>query len=178
MKFSIAWAELANQNLILKTALACLSASTICFSLVSLKLALKEPIVIDRGCLSKVAKPGDTRRSSEEIETFVRMALEQRFDTNARPNPDFVTPTEIANRLQEQKELATRQMKQKLVVNSVSVDGADVTVDSDRLVTVGTIRSALPMPLKLKVESQERTDGNPYGLLMTVVKANEKKEVK
>ncbi|CAN5418046.1 hypothetical protein BH10BDE1_BH10BDE1_28040 [soil metagenome] len=178
MKFSIAWAEIANQNLILKIALTCLSLSAICFSLVSLKLALKEPLVIERSCFNRVIKSADSRRSNEEIETFVRIALARRFDTAAKNDPEYVDALELSNRAQEQKELATRQLKQKLVVNSVAIDGADVSVDADRIITVGSIRSALAMPLKLKVESQERSENNPYGLLLKSVKAIEKKEAK
>jgi hypothetical protein len=170
MKFTYAWAEIAKQNLMLKIALACLSLCAVLFSIVSLKLALREPLVIERTCYSKVAKTSDPRRTKEEIEAFVRIALEQRFNTEAKLQGDFVSANESAFRVQEQKELAAKQIKQRILVNSVAVEDAEVTIDADRILTVGSIRSALPFLLKAKVESQERSDGNPYGLILSGVK--------
>ena len=178
MKFSLAWAEIANQNVLLKTALACVSICAVCFAVVSLKLALKEPLIIERSCFNRLVKSGDARRTNEEIETFVRIALEQRFDSDAKSKSEFLSTVESSQRMQEQKELSSRQLKQRILVNSVVIEGSDITIDADRVITVGAIRSALPFPLKLKVESQERTDGNPYGLIVSSVKSSDKKENK
>jgi hypothetical protein len=175
MKFSTAWAEVANQNLVLKIALSSVSVCALCFAVITMKLALKEPIVIERACYSKQLKIADPRRTNEEIEEFVRLALEQRFDTEVKSRANFISLNEMALRAQEQKELASRQLKQRIVVNSIQIDGSSVTVDADRLITVSNVRSALALPLKLKVESQERTDGNPYGLLLITATATDKK---
>lgn len=170
MKFTSAWAEIAKQNLTLKVALASLSFCAALLALVSLKLALREPLVVERACYNRTLKTVDPRRTKEEIEAFVRLAMEMRFNTDAKISAEIVTSSELANRVQEQKELASRQIKQRLVINSVSVDDSEITIDSDRLLTVGSIRSALPLLVKVRVESQERTESNPYGLILTTVK--------
>lgn len=170
MKFASAWAEIAKQNLTLKVAIASLSFCSALLAIVSLKLALREPLVVERSCFNRALKTVDPRRTKEEIEAFVRIALEMRFNTDAKAANEMIANAEVVNRTQEQKELASRQIRQRLVINSVGVEDSDVTVEADRLLTVGSIRSALPMSLKVRVESQERTDSNPYGLILTNVK--------
>ncbi len=177
MKFSTAWAEVANQNLILKIALSSVSICALCFAVIAMKLELREPVIIERGCLSRVVKTANPQRSDDEIQEFVKIALEQRFDTDVKPRVNFVSSNEMNLRAQEQKELASRQLKQRIVVNSIQVDGSAVTVDADRLITVGNVRSALALPLKLKIESQQRDDGNPYGLLLSAATATDKKGI-
>ena len=170
MKFASAWAEIAKQNLSLKVALASLSFCSVLLAMVSLKLALREPLVVERACYNRTLKTVDPRRTKEEIEAFVRQALEMRFNTEGKASGELIASTELANRSQEQKELASRQIRQKLIVNAVSVEDSEVSVEADRLLTVGSIRSALPMILKVRVESQERSESNPYGLILINVK--------
>lgn len=178
MKFATAWSELANQNLTLKVALASISACALVFAILSAKLALREPLIVERACFSAVAKMGDSRRTTEEIEAFVKIALSQRFDTDSKQLRGYLSASEISLRSQEQNELSSRQLSQKVIVNSVKIDGSNAIADATRIVTVGTIRSALPLLLSLKVESQDRDDGNPYGLLLSNVKLMDQKEVK
>jgi hypothetical protein len=178
MKFALAWSELANQNLTLKVALSSVSVCALVFALLSAKLSLKEPLIVERGCFSTVAKQGNSQRTNDEIEAFVKIALSQRFDTDVKQLRGYLSASEISSRSQEQKELSSRQLSQKVVVNSVKIDGSSASVDATRIITVGAIRSALPLSLSVKVESQDRDDGNPYGLLLSSVKLVEQKEVK
>ena len=171
MKFTIAWAEIAKQNLMLKIALACLSVCAVLFSIVSLKLALREPLIVERACFSRKLKSADPRRTKDEIEAFIRLSIEQRFNTDSKPQADTVSAAELWFRGLEQKELSSKQIKQRVVINMVTVEDSEVTIDADRILTVGNIRSALAFPLKAKVESQERTESNPYGLMLSNVKA-------
>ena len=178
MKFQTAWSEIANQNLVLKIALTSSGLCAFMFSMATVALAMKEPLVVERSCYSTKALIADPRRTNEEIESFVKLSLEQRFDTGAKSLPGYLAPSETASRTTEQKELSSRQLTQKIVVNSVKIDGSTVGVDATRIVTVGTIRSALPLALTVKVESQDRNEGNPYGLLLASVKPTDSKETK
>jgi hypothetical protein len=176
MKYTVAWAKIVSENSILKTVVLCLTGLTVFFGLSALKLALKDPIVVDRGCFSKVANVGDSKRTNLEIESFLKEALAQRFDTTAQVHDNYLATDEQFVRQKEQKDLQSRKLIQRIVLNSASVYGGEVAVDSDRLISVGDVRSAFKFPLKVKIESVSRSEGNPYGLVVTEVKAIEKEE--
>ena len=44
-----------------------------------------------------------------------------------------------------------------------------LTVDADRLISVGEIRSTLKFPLKVQLARVARSEGNPYGLQLSAV---------
>lgn len=176
MKFTVAWSKVVSENSILKAVVLCLSVLTFFFGITTLKLGLKDPIVVERGCFSKVAAPGENKRTSVEIEAFLKEALSQRFDSNVAVHDDFLGGDEQLLRQKEQKELLSRKLLQRIVLNSFVVDGGNVSVDADRLISIGEIRSAFRFALLVKMESVTRTQGNPYGLVVSEVKAVEKKE--
>ena len=84
---------------------------------------------------------------------------------------DYFSLEEIKNRENEQTELKRREIKQRLVVNTVKKQGDDYFVDADRILSVGQIRSAFQMPLTVSVAKNSRTSGNPYGLVLVKVSA-------
>lgn len=175
MKFTVAWAKIASENSILKSVVLCLSVLCLFFGASSLKLALKEPLVVDRGCYSKVASIVDGKRTATEIEAFLKEALTQRFDTQAIVRNDFLSDDEKILRAKEQKDLQNRKLSQKVILNSATVEGGTVVVDADRLISVGDVRSAFKFPLNVKIESVTRSEGNPYGLVVSEIKTIEKK---
>ena len=176
MKFTVAWAKVISENSILKSVILCLTGLCLFFGITSLKLALKDPIVIERGCYSKPGQPGDGKRTTVEIEAFLREALSQRFDSSSVTHDGCLSEDEQFLRAKEQKELQSRKLTQKVVLNSFVVDGGSATVDSDRLISVGDVRSAFRFSLTVKIESVTRSMGNPYGLVISEIKAIEKKE--
>lgn len=176
MKFTIAWAKVASENSVLKAVVLCLSALCLFFGASSLKLALKDPIVVERGCYSKVAAITDGKRSATEIESFLKEALAQRFDTQAVVRNDFLSDDEQILRSKEQKDLQNRKLSQKVILNAATVEGGSVIVDADRLISVGEVRSAFKFPLNVKIESVTRSEGNPYGLVVSEIKNIEKKD--
>lgn len=178
MRFTHAWADVIAQNLTLKVVVTALSITTVTLGLTSVKLALKKPLVIERSCYSKAANLGSTEHSPLEIETFVFAALSQRFDTNAVVTGGYLSIEEELSRRQEQRDLVNKGMNQTVIINSVKIDGQKVFVDSDRLIAIGQIRSALPLPLLVNLSTTDRTEGNPYGLLIekvSIVKKEDKK---
>ena len=179
MKFSIAWAATAAQNVTLKAGIAALGTATVALALTSAKLALKPPLVIDRECRSVSAKLAPaTDHTTHEIEVFVRDALAARFNSDAVPMPGYLSPDEEASRAVEQKELSSRNMTQKVIMNGVKVTGDAVTIDADRLISVATIRSALPFQLTATLVSITRTDSNPYGLTLSKIAPRKTEEAK
>lgn len=172
MRFIHAWAAIASQNISLKVAVAALSFGVLALSFVSTKLALKQPLVFERACYTRALNPSPTvRHSATEVEAFVKEALGQRFNSDVTVIPGFISQDEERFKFQEQQELKKREMSQKIVVNAVKLDGSTAFVDTDRVISVGKIRSALAFPLTLTLTSGTRTDSNPYGLVVTKISA-------
>lgn len=176
MKFTVAWAKVISENSVLKVVVLCLSGLCLFFGLSALKLALKDPIVIERGCYSKLGNVGDGKRTTVEIEAFLKEALFQRFDSVANVHDDYLSEDEKVLRSKEQKELQSRKLTQKVVLSSFTVNGGSIAVEADRLIAVGDVRSAFRFPLTIKMESTTRSEGNPYGLVVSEIKAVEKGE--
>jgi hypothetical protein len=174
MKFTVAWSKVVNENATLKGAILSLSCISVFFGFASLKLALKEPIVVERGCYSKVLSKADSKRSNLEIEAFLKEALSQRFDSNVQPRDGYVSDDELGLRTKEQKEFQSRKILQKVILNTIDVEGSSAVVDLDRVISVGDIRSAFKFPIKVSFESIARSEGNPYGLVVSEIKVLEK----
>lgn len=175
MRFTEAWSKVLSQNVALRFTILCLSVSVIGLLVVLTKLSLRDPIVIERACISQALDPASTDRTQAEISAFIKEALAQRFDTTSALQDGFLSVEEAQFREQEQQGLKEKEMKQRVLVNQVEkVSGADITVDADRLISVGPVRSALPFALRLTVSSIPRSRGNPYGLKLIQVKPMEK----
>ena len=119
MKFTVAWAKIVSENHALKFVILCLSLTTATFGFASLKLALRDPLVIERSCLTKAATIQDGKRTQTEVEGFLGQALSQRFDTDANVHDGILSDEEAALREKEQKELAARKLSQRIVLNKV-----------------------------------------------------------
>ncbi|MBI4925319.1 MAG: hypothetical protein HY843_05290 [Bdellovibrio sp.] len=181
MRFTTARADTVAQNLTLKVAIGFLTLCVFVLVLTASKLALKAPLVIERACFSKAVKAASTasaQHSPQEVESFVKEAVSLRFDSDAEVKPGYLSFEEEKFRQQEQKEFSNRNMSQKVIVNSVKIDGAIVKVETDRMISVGQIRSAFNFPLVLNLATSSRTDGNPYGLLLTNATSPKKEELK
>ncbi len=167
MKLSVAWANTMAQNVSLKVALICLSVCCFALSVCSVKLALKEPLIIERVCYSEVIKSAKSERTRSEIEAFVREAIRQRFNSDSSVQPTFLSQDEEVARQQEQKELSSRSMSQSVTVRSLDVKDNTVFIQADRLISVGEIRSAFSFPVNAVVQSVDRSASNPYGLQLS-----------
>lgn len=178
MKYTEAWSSVVSQNLNLKIATGILGIVAVLLGMITLKLAFKDNVVIERGCYSRAIAPVNDQHSPDEIANFLREALAQRFDSVVQPVDGLLSPEELKMRLQEQKELESRNMKQKIIVNSVQQTGDSFTVDADRLISVNEVRSAFKFQLTVKLESKARSASNPYGLLLTTTKQIEQKDKK
>jgi hypothetical protein len=169
MKYTVAWANVLTQNTVLKGTVVALSVAVFVFTFATLKLALRSPFIIDRECYSKVATPGDNKHTAFEMEQFIKSSLEKRFNTEAQDVRAYIAEEEVQYRFKEQEDLAKKGITQKLIVNSIKVEGSTATVDSDRIMSAGKVRSALFFPLKVTLASSDRTASNPYGLTLRKV---------
>ncbi len=178
MRFTEFWAEILSQNNALKWGLV--SVSIICVALATclISMATKEPLIIERACFDKALNPVSARQTDGEVERFVRVALSKRFDTDALDAPVFMAADEYATRQKEVEDFSKKGISQRVIVNTVKVSEKSVAVDADRILSIGKIRSALPLPLILKLKTTDRSIGNPYGLILSdaaVVSTEEKK---
>lgn len=179
-RFTLAWADIARENNLLKLLVFILAFVTLCLAVASVRLALRAPLIIERGCILKILSTGSSSHTQEEVETFIREAISQRFDSMATLNGDLLSIDELQSRQKEQEELKRREMKQRVLVNTITKSGDLFLVDTDRLLSVGTIRSVLIFPLQVGIESTTRSESNPYGLVLTKIKpvTSENKENK
>jgi hypothetical protein len=171
VRYTVAWADVISENLTLKAAILSLSAISCALLFLSVKLALREPIVIDRGCVTRAIETTSGERSSTEIEAFVREAIHQRFDSDATAIPGYLSEQEDRFRAQEQEELSKSGARQKVIINSVKKEGDKVTMDSDRVISMAQVRSAFPFPLSVMLKTTARSSANPYGLVIENVAA-------
>jgi hypothetical protein len=178
MRFNIAWAAVAAQNVTLKVGVVALSLVSIALAITTARLSFREPILIERGCMTRVLDPGSTAHSNAEIETFTREAVRQRFNSDATPIPDYIAADELVARARELKELGTRSMTQFVAVRGLKVNGNTVTIDADRLISIAQIRSAFLFPLTVTVATTARTENNPFGLQLVKVEQPKQEERK
>ena len=178
MKYTEAWASVVSQNFNLKMATVILGAISLVLGMTTLRLTFKDSPIIERGCFSRPLVPMKDEHTKEEIESFIKEALSQRFDSTAQPVDGLLSPDELKLRLQEQKDFVTRNMKQRLIVNSVTQNGDDFLVDADRVISVNDVRSAFKFPLLVKLESKARSYSNPYGLIIVSSAQVESKDKK
>lgn len=179
MRFTEFWAEVLSQNNSLKWGLVSMSVITVALAICLVSVASREPLVIERACYDKALKPMSAKQTDEEMERFVREVLKKRFDTDALDSQVFLAGDEYATRLKEMDEFSKKGMAQRVFVNAVKIASSGITVDADRIISVGKIRSALPLPLALKVKFTDRSEGNPYGLILSdtkLISTEEKKQ--
>jgi hypothetical protein len=169
VRFTELWAEVLSQNNSLKWATLSLSVLSVALTSCLLSLAMKEPLVFERECLSRAVPLVSASPSNAEIERFVRLAMEKRFNTYALDVPIFLSASELDVRNREVDELTKKGMAQKILVNSVKIEKDKISVDADRILSVAKIRSALPLPVTVKIKQTDRSNGNPFGLVLSDV---------
>jgi hypothetical protein len=169
MKFAAVWADIANQNLLLRFVIATLSLVVITLSVLSTKLALKEPVVIERACQTSERLPANASQSAEEIKGFVKEVLLSRFNSGAAPLMAWMAPDQARQRKIEQDELEKRRLAQKIVIEEVEVTKSGIRAIGDRILSIGKVRSAFPFVMDVTLETTARSGANPYGLVLTRV---------
>lgn len=166
MKYTVAWANVLTENSVLKVTVVGLFVAVFIFMFATVKLSLRAPFIVDRACYSKVATPGDNKHTIGETEQFVRVAVEKRFNTEAQDFRALLSEDEVQFRFREQEDLAKKGIVQRIVVGNVKIEGTNAIVDSDRILAAGKVRSALFFPIKVTLASTDRSEGNPYGLIL------------
>lgn len=178
MKFHAAWDSIEKENRNLKILVIALCCLSIFLTITVTSIATKEPVIIERACYSqRLVGAGDPNPSELEIKVFVEKAISARFNTAAE-NLDLLSYRQRSFREKEQSELSKQKMNQRVVTNEVTITKDAITVNADRLISVQNLRSALRFPLKISLERTDRTESNPYGLLLSDVDPIEEAKTK
>lgn len=178
MRFTVAWANVLSQNITLRTAVVALSTCTLVFGICAVRLALKDPLLIERGCASKVLSTAEAQHTDQEIMSFLQVAIPARYDSLVLEYKPFLSDRELTSRLNEQEEYRKKGMSQRVLVNTAKGEAGVFVVDADRMISIGKVRSALPFPLKAEIRSVSRSPGNPYGLVLHRIVPDESGEAK
>ncbi len=67
MKFTAVWSQTLSQNVTLRVLLITLCVTTVFLGASTVRLAIREPVIVERGCTSSVAKTGSNKHTPEEI---------------------------------------------------------------------------------------------------------------
>lgn len=176
MRFNVAWSETLDQNTVLRFTVLILAVCLLGLLVALTKIILKEPIVIERACYSNSIAIAPTKHTEQEIKAFIKEAISQRFDSHVEQN-DYLSLEQRLLRETERKELTEKNIEQRVIVNVKKIEGSQITVDADRLIAVGAVRSVLKFPLVVTIATVSRSNGNPYGLLVTEVKNVEENKI-
>ena len=177
MKLTVAWEKIITENLFLKIAVGTLFLTTISLTIFVGTLVFEDPIIIERGCLSSTPTLGAEKQTTLEYENFLKTALNQRFSTETEIVEGYLSIDEKRNKEKEQKNLEKNQLKQFIYVRKVFFKDSDIFVEADRIYSIKKVRSALPIKLKVTLETKSRTDTNPYGLILIKTEEIKSKKV-
>lgn len=168
MRFHVAWDSLEKENRFLKILIFIVLLLSIFLCSVVAVVSSKDPLVIAKGCYSRAVDKEPAAPADDEIKAFVEEALKARFNSSWS-SPSLLSREQSLFRDKEQLELTKQKMRQTVVVNNVDLEKDNVTVDADRLISVGDIRSSFKFPLKVQIKTEMRSESNPYGLVLSEV---------
>jgi hypothetical protein len=176
MRLNTAWAQTAIQNITLKWATASLSFGCLFLTIGILRLSLRDPVIVERACYSQVISSLNNQEASiDEMKAFLLEVLSYRFDSDPSVRIKDLSMEEQNNRNKEQELLKQKQMSQKILINKIEIQNQNITIDADRIISIGKAKTILPFPLKVEVQKTQRSEANPYGLILTNV--SPKKEI-
>jgi hypothetical protein len=130
--------------------------------------ATRDPILVDRSAHKTVIieKVTTDEGKLSEVENFLREALSLRFDSKAKSSNELLSKELARAHEIEEGELKAKQVTQSVVVNGVQKSKDGFIVDVDRVVSISKLRSAFSFPLKVQILKVDRSEQNPYGLVL------------
>ena len=179
MKFSSTVDSLSKENGFLRTVVKILILAVMLLSLAVLFLHDKEPTVVERSSRGlEIVRMTSLKRTEQDVEQALRLMLKSRFDSGAIAPDIFISKRQLELREAEQKEMKSRGLAQNTVFRKAMVTKDAATIDFDRVLAIGEIRSALKTVVKVTFEETEPTELNPYGLKLNDAVATDPKEVR
>jgi len=166
MRFTEVWGETLKQNKFLKVLTFCLVLSTVSMGVAALKLSDRAPLIIERGCYSRIVIPKSIDITPHELEEFLTEALSYRFNSESNPIREFFSDEEFQSVKLEREEFARKGISQMILIHPLSILtlGDKVRFNTERIVMVGTVRSTIPVSLEASIAIIPRSQANPYGI--------------
>lgn len=172
MKFDTAWDSLEKENRNLKILTIILCTLAIFLTVTVTSALTKDPLIIERACYSKMLeKAPSAAPTDEEIKAFLEKALAARFDSQSREQ-SLISVKQRAFREKEQSELVKQKMTQRVIINEIKIGKDSIFIEADRVISVQNLRTVLRFPLKVTLESVGRSEGNPYGLILSEINSS------
>ncbi len=176
MRFHVALDSLEKENQILRFSVIGLLVLSVVLCSGILYASMKDPLIIERACFSKSLSLANANPTKEETASFLEIALRERFDSENQDSR-YLTADQLTARVREQAELSKQKLTQKVIVNKVEVtEDGTISIDADRFISTGDVRTVLRFPLKVEIAKVTRSDANPYGLLLTNVQPDTNNE--
>ena len=95
----------------LQIALTIMSVTASAFGIMNIFLNMKDPIIIERGCDSKIAEVQSSSQTKDEIENFIKTAISARFDSFQKNDPAiYLTENLQLVRTKEQSDLKNKNI--------------------------------------------------------------------
>ena len=152
----------------LQLALTIMSITAVCFGVMNIFANMKDPLIIERGCDSSVASIQSVNQTKEEIENFLNLVISVRFDSIIKHDPAlFLSENLQLSRTREQADLKNKNIDQRVIIRSIKIDQDKYLIEADRLISIGKVRTAVPLDLIVSLSSKVRSLSNPYGLVLT-----------
>jgi hypothetical protein len=167
MRFASGVDQLQRENAYLKTVTKMLLLLEAVLVGILFNLYDRAPVIVERSSHGlEIVKPTEFAQTEPETKTAIVLMMKARFDSEAVSPEIFLNKTQLVLRDNEQKELKSRSMHQSVVVRGITIKRDEATVDLDRIISVGEIRSALKTKIKISFEEESPNELNPYGLLL------------
>lgn len=128
----------------------------------------KQPVVVERTSHGlEIVQSTELLRKLSDVEAAIKLMMTSRFNTDAKSPELFLNPKEMLLRETEQKEMKLRNMNQVVLVRTVHLAKDEATVNIDRIIAIGGLRSALKAQVRITFEEVTPNELNPYGLLLS-----------
>lgn len=178
MNYYKSWSKTISENHFLKLLVAGLTLSGIVLCIGVLNVMTKDPLLIERACYANTLVPvGDQERSELEIQSFLKKAVYQRFDSE-NESEHWLSEAEKQAKKFDLQELTEKGLTQKILVKDVVVKDGFAVVTADRILSSKKMKAALDLEAKTYFTISQRTASNPTGLILSKTEPIEKKESK
>ena len=179
MKLSSAFDGVAKENQFLKLLAKIQLITTIFLIGLVYYFADRVPVLVERSSRGlEIVSATTFSRSQSDLKQAIAQMMKARFDSGAVSPELFLNPKQILLRVTEQGDMRARGMSQSVVIREVKFEKDQATVDLDRVIAVGEVRSALRARVKVSFEEVSPNELNSYGLLLSLAEPVLEKGVK
>ncbi len=177
MRFSSTMDSLTKEIQFLKKVVLGLIFLAGCLTVAVMVLFEKEPLIVERSAKGmEILSSTPFARTEEDLTQALKIMAKARFESNALSPELFLSSRQLELRESEQREMKARAMSQAIVVRNIKINKNEALIEFDRVISLGTVRSALATQVKVTFEESIPNEINPYGLKLAVVSPIEAKE--